>query len=80
MSNASPTMEGFRAAFRQPLFTVAEITWRWVVGATATVLLLFGLIEFLDTLPVTNGPSPATKPLPMPAAATESSRCCGLAF
>jgi hypothetical protein len=55
MSNASPTMEGFRAAFRRPLFTVAEITWRWVVGATATVLLFFGLFEFLDTLPVTDG-------------------------
>jgi hypothetical protein len=55
MSNASPTMEGFRAAFRRPLFTVAEITWRWVVGATATVLFFFGLFEFLDTLPVTNG-------------------------
>jgi hypothetical protein len=55
MSNTSPTMEGFRAAFRRPLFTVAEITWRWVVGATATILLFFGLFEFLDTLPVTNG-------------------------
>jgi len=54
MSNASPTLEGFRAAFRRPLFTVAEITWRWVVGATATVLFFFGLFEFLDTLPVSN--------------------------
>jgi hypothetical protein len=55
MSNASPTMEGFRAAFQRPLFTLAEITWRWVVGATATVLFFFGLFEFLDTLPVTSG-------------------------
>jgi hypothetical protein len=37
------------------LLTFAEITWRWAVGATATVLFLFGLFEFLDTLPVTNG-------------------------
>jgi hypothetical protein len=51
----SPTLEGFRAAFRRPLLTFAEITWRWVVGATATVLFFFGLFEFLDTLPVTNG-------------------------
>jgi len=51
----SPTAEGFRAAFRRPLLTFAEITWRWVVGATATVLFFFGLFEFLDTLPVTNG-------------------------
>ena len=51
----SPTAEGFRAALRHPLLTFAEITWRWVVGTTATVLFLFGLFEFLDTLPVTNG-------------------------
>lgn len=51
----SPTAEGFRAAFRRPLFTVAEIAWRWVVGATAIVLFLFGFFEFLNTLPVTNG-------------------------
>jgi hypothetical protein len=51
----SPTAEGFRAAFRRPLLTFAEITWRWVVGGTATVLFFFGLFEFLDTLPVSNG-------------------------
>jgi hypothetical protein len=51
----SPTAEGFRVAFRRPLLTFAEITWRWVVGATATVLFFFGLFEFLDTIPVTNG-------------------------
>src|SRR5215469_11238128 len=50
----SPTAEGFRAAFRRPLLTFAEITWRWVVGATATLLLFFGFIEYLDTLPVSS--------------------------
>ncbi len=55
MSRVSPTLEAFRAAFRRPLWTMGEITWRWVVGATATVLLFFGLVEFLDTLPVTTG-------------------------
>ncbi|HKV78621.1 MAG TPA: hypothetical protein VJP02_10795 [Candidatus Sulfotelmatobacter sp.] len=50
----SPTAEGFRAAFRRPLLTFAEITWRWIVGAIAGVLFFFGLFEFLDTLPVTN--------------------------
>jgi hypothetical protein len=54
MAQLSPTAEGFRAAFRRPLFTLAEITWRWVVGASATVLLLFGFFEFLNTLPVNN--------------------------
>jgi hypothetical protein len=51
----SPTAEGFRAAFRQPLLALAEITWRWVTGATATALFCFGLFEYLNSLPVTNG-------------------------
>jgi hypothetical protein len=51
----SPTAEGFRAAFRRPSFTLAEIIWRWTVGATATALFAFGLFEYLRTLPVTNG-------------------------
>ncbi|MGP0017397.1 MAG: hypothetical protein ACLPHP_02415 [Candidatus Sulfotelmatobacter sp.] len=51
----SPTSEGFRAAFRRPSLTLAEIMWRWTAGATAVALLLFGLFEYLDTLPVTNG-------------------------
>ncbi len=55
MPSISPTLEGFRAAFRRPLFTLAEITWRWVFGGTATVLFFFGLFEYLNTLPVSNG-------------------------
>ena len=51
----SPTAEGFGAAFRRPSLTLAEIAWRWTAGATAAALFLFGLIEYLDTLPVTNG-------------------------
>jgi hypothetical protein len=54
MPRISPTTEGFRAAFRRPALTLAEITWRWSVGATASALLLFGLIEYLRTLPVNN--------------------------
>ena len=51
----SPTAEGFRVAFRRPSLTLAEISWRWSAGATAAALLSFGLFEYLDTLPVTNG-------------------------
>ena len=51
----SPTAEGFRAACRRPSFTLAEISWRWAVGATATVLFFFGFFEYLDTLPVSKG-------------------------
>jgi hypothetical protein len=55
MPHVSPTLEGFRAAFRRPSFTVAEIAWRWTVGATACALCLFWAIEYLDTLPVSSG-------------------------
>ena len=55
MSRVSPTAEGFRTAFRRPSFALAEITWRWVVGATTTFLLVFGFFEYLDTLPVNYG-------------------------
>lgn len=55
MSRISPTLEGFRAAFRRPALTFGEILWRWSFGATTAALLLFGFFEYLDTLPVTNG-------------------------
>lgn len=52
MARISPTAEGFRAAWRQPSLTFAEIIWRWAAGATAISLALFGLREYLSTLPV----------------------------
>jgi hypothetical protein len=55
MAVISPTAEGFRAAARRPSLTLGEIAWRWSFGATAGVMLLFSLFEYLDTLPVTNG-------------------------
>jgi hypothetical protein len=55
MSRVSPTLEGFRAAVRRPSLALGEITWRWVVGATAIALFFFGLFEYLRTLTVTNG-------------------------
>lgn len=54
VSRISPTLEGFRATFRRPSLTLAEITWRWAFGATACALFTFGLVEYLKTLPVTN--------------------------
>lgn len=55
MSRPSPTIEGFRAAFRRPSLSFAEITWRWTVGAVACTLFLFSFFEFLNTLRVSNG-------------------------
>lgn len=54
MSRVSPTLEGFRAAFRRPSLTLTEIAWRWSIGALAWALLFFWFIEYLRTLPVTN--------------------------
>jgi|SRR5580658_527520 hypothetical protein len=54
MARISPTLEGFRAAFRRPSLTFAEIAWRWTVGALAWALLFFWVIEYLGTLPVSN--------------------------
>jgi hypothetical protein len=53
MSRFSPTLEGFRAVFRRPSLTLAEIIWRWTVGALAGALWLFWFVEYLKTLPVT---------------------------
>jgi hypothetical protein len=55
MSGVSPTIEGFRGAFRRPSLTFAEIAWRWTVGAVAWGLFLFSFVEYLGSLPVTNG-------------------------
>jgi hypothetical protein len=54
MSPPSPTIEGFRAAFRRPSLTFTEMSWRWTLGATAAALFFFYCIEYLDTLPVSN--------------------------
>lgn len=55
MPGISPTVEGFRAAFRRPALSLAEVLWRWSVGASTVLLVVFGVIEYLDTLPVTGG-------------------------
>jgi hypothetical protein len=55
MPRVSPTLEGFRATWREPSLTFAEITWRWTVGATASTVFVFGFVEYLNTLPVSNG-------------------------
>jgi hypothetical protein len=54
MSAWSPTVEGFRTIFRRPALSLAEISWRWSFGAAACLLGIFGLFEYLDTLPVSN--------------------------
>ena len=54
VARVSPTVEGFRVAFRRPSLAVAEITWRWAIGTTAVTVFFFGLVEYLRTLTVNN--------------------------
>lgn len=54
VSRFSPTLEGFRVAWRRPALSFAEIAWRWSVGLSATLLFAFALINYLDTLPVSS--------------------------
>lgn len=55
MAQRSPTLEGFRAVFRAPALVLAEISWRWTFGAAACLLLLFGALQYLNSLTVTMG-------------------------
>ena len=49
----SPTLEGFRAIFRRPSLGLAEIAWRWSIGFAVSLLLIFSVLTYLNTLPVT---------------------------
>lgn len=55
MKSRSPTLEGFRAIFRQPSLGLAEISWRWSFGFAAVALAGLSLLAYLDTLPVSRG-------------------------
>jgi hypothetical protein len=52
MTARSPTLEGFRTMFRRPSFGFAEAAWRWSFGAATSAVLGFGVVEYLDSLPV----------------------------
>lgn len=55
MNSKSPTIEGFRAAFKRPAIACVEVAWRWSVGLVASALIAFGAIEYLDSLGVSRG-------------------------
>jgi hypothetical protein len=54
MNSHSPTLEGFRVMFRRPSLGLAEIAWRWSLGFATALLFFFSLVEYLDTLAVTD--------------------------
>ena len=53
MKRRSPTLEGFKAVFRQPSHRPGRDRWRWSLGSAGIALFMFTFIEYLDTLPVT---------------------------
>ena len=46
---------GFGRVFRQPRLIVAEIAWRWTLGAALLALGAFAAIELLDSIVVVGG-------------------------
>lgn len=48
----SPSLAGFNLIFRRPVIAVAEIAWRWGFAAASWFLIVFFLIEYADSLPV----------------------------
>ena len=54
MATWSPTLEGFRTVFRRPALSLAEVIWRWSFGLAACILCSLALLEYLNTLPVSN--------------------------
>jgi hypothetical protein len=53
MRRRSPILAGLAAVFRHPALWIAEISWRWALGASAILLGLLVGFEFLKSLPVT---------------------------
>jgi hypothetical protein len=51
----SPTVEGLRVVVRNPVIGFAEVAWRWAFAGAAWALVIFGMVEYLRTLPVTGG-------------------------
>lgn len=54
VEHRSPTLEGFRTAFRRPQFVLGEIIWRWSFGVAVLAALAYCFWQYLDSLTVTN--------------------------
>ena len=52
MPRPSPTLEGFRVLFRLPSLGLAEIAWRWALGAAFLASFAFATLQYLNSLPV----------------------------
>jgi hypothetical protein len=54
MSRSHAVREGFSAILRDPLVYVAELAWRWTYTIAATLVAIYGVLLFLNSLPITD--------------------------
>jgi hypothetical protein len=54
MSKSHAIRSGFSAIFRDPLVYVAEVAWRWTYGVASALLIAYGVLLFLNSLPVSD--------------------------
>jgi hypothetical protein len=54
MSRSHAVREGFAAIFRDPLVYLAELAWRWTYTIAAALVVTYGVLLFLNSLPVSD--------------------------
>src|SRR5260221_3155391 len=54
MAECRAVSAGFSAAFRRPAIFAAEIAWRWAFTVAAWLLVVYGVLLFLKSVPVTD--------------------------
>lgn len=53
-SECRPVTAGFSAAFRRPAVWLAEIAWRWAFAVSAWLIIAYGVLLFLGSIPVSD--------------------------
>jgi hypothetical protein len=54
MAECRAVSAGFSAAFRRPAVFVAEVAWRWAFAVAAWLLIAYGILLFLRSIPVSD--------------------------
>src|SRR3954471_21325540 len=54
MATCQPIRAGFSVAFKRPAVFAAEIAWRWAFTFASWLLIIYGVLLFLRSVPVSN--------------------------
>src|SRR5579872_2900939 len=54
MAECRAVSAGFSAAFRRPAVWLAELAWRWAFAVSAWLLIAYGVLLFLGSVPVSD--------------------------